>query len=119
MFRTIGQRITLKPFAGPAERTRPVAGKKVYLGVDVPLLLVVVTLAIFGALMVYSASYDYSQVNYGSPTYMFERQMLWLALGIGVVVFLTFFDYHRWRKLIIPAMAFTIVSLILVLIVNE
>jgi cell division protein FtsW len=32
---------------------------------------------------------------------------------------LPFFDYHRWRQLIVPAMALTIVLLIAVLVMNE
>ncbi len=41
----------------------------------------VVALCVFGLIMLYSASYDFSFNEYGSATYMFMRQVHWLALG--------------------------------------
>ena len=46
-----------------------------------PLLLVVIALILFGMLMVYSASADYSFQVYGSQSYIFMRQLRWLGLG--------------------------------------
>jgi cell division protein FtsW (lipid II flippase) len=54
------------------------------LGFDVPLLLVVISLILFGILMVYSASADYSFQIYGSPAYIFMRQLRcwhWVSWG--------------------------------------
>ena len=51
--------------------------------------------------------------------YMFVRQLQWLAIGIAVAAALTFFDYHHWRRLAVPAMLLTIGLLILVLFINE
>jgi cell division protein FtsW len=50
---------------------------------------------------------------------MFTRQLLFMALGIGVASILTFVDYHRYKKLAILAMAGTILLLFVVLVVNE
>ena len=69
------------------------------LGFDVPLLLVVISLMLFGILMVYSASADYSYQIYGSPTYIFMRQLRWLGLGIVAMLILAWMDYHWWKKL--------------------
>ncbi|MDX1378334.1 MAG: hypothetical protein R3307_05760 [Anaerolineales bacterium] len=49
---------------------------------DVPLMLSVVALIAFGLIMLYSASFDFSFSEYGSATYMFNRQVKWLGLGI-------------------------------------
>jgi cell division protein FtsW len=93
--------------------------RPIYLRIDVPLLLVTVTLAIFGLLMVYSASWDYS-LRLGLPAqYFFERQVVWMALGAGAALFLTFLKYHYWMKFAVPAMAVTIIALVVVLFVNE
>lgn len=89
------------------------------LRIDVPLLLVTAMLVVFGILMVYSASWDYSFIIYDSPTYILLRQMLWLFLGLGIAVALTFIDYHLWRKLAVPVMALTIVALIVVLFISD
>jgi cell division protein FtsW len=94
--------------------------RSIQLGIDVPLVLIVCTLSVFGIVMVYSASWDYSMtVLLQSPNYMFTRQLMFMALGIGVASILTFFDYHRYKKLAIFAMVGTILLLLVVLIVNE
>jgi cell division protein FtsW len=88
--------------------------------VDVWLVVVVFMLLVFGLLMVYSASTDYSMVVLGeAPSYMFRRQLLFALLGIFAAGFLAWFDYHRFRKLAIPIIVFTIFGLALVLFVNE
>lgn len=87
--------------------------------VDLPLVVVVISILVFGLTMVYSASWDYSLQEYGDPMYMFIRQAQWLALGIAVAAGLTMFDYHNWRKLVVPVMGVTIVLLIVVLFMNE
>jgi len=88
-------------------------------GADVPLLLSVVALLVFGLIMLYSASFDFSFSEYGSATYMFNRQVKWLGLGILLAVILSLFDYHHWRRLVLLAMLATIGLLVTVLIVNE
>jgi cell division protein FtsW len=87
--------------------------------VDIPLVLTVIALAVFGLIMLYSASFDFSFNEYGSSTYMFVRQVKWLGLGIVVAFVLSLFDYHNWRKIVLFAMLGTIVLLITVLIINE
>lgn len=85
-----------------------------------PLLVAVVALIVFGLVMLYSASWDFSRAAYdGDAMYMFNRQLMWLGLGMVIAVFLSFFDYHRWRKLVLPAMMFTVLMLLIVLLMSE
>lgn len=115
MFQTIGDAaLKQKQISQPKSQRRPI-----YLGIDVPILLVTITLAIFGLLMVYSASWDYSLRLYGDPTRIFIRQVAWLGLGMIVVVILAWLDYHLWQRLALPAMIGTIVLLVGVLFINE
>ncbi len=93
--------------------------RSVHLKIDVPLLVVTITLGIIGLLMVYSASWDYSFQLFGSSTQIFQRQVLWLALGIVVAAILVFFDYRIYRKLAVPLMIFSIVLLVLVLVLSD
>jgi len=88
-------------------------------GVDIPLLLTMVALVVFGLIMLYSASFDFSFNEYGSSTYMFLRQVRWLGLGIVLAFVLSLFDYHHWRKVVLLAMLLTIGLLVSVLIINE
>lgn len=88
-------------------------------GADIPLILAVVALLVFGSIMLYSASYDFSFKEYESSTFMFTRQLRSLGVGLLLAFVLSLFDYHHWRRLVLLAMLGTIVLLISVLIVNE
>jgi len=88
-------------------------------GVDIPLALTVVALLVFGLIMLYSASFDFSYKEFGSSTYMFSRQVKWMALGIAIAFVLSLFDYHNWRKVVVVAMLGTIGLLVTVLFINE
>ncbi|HSL29287.1 MAG TPA: putative peptidoglycan glycosyltransferase FtsW [Anaerolineales bacterium] len=93
--------------------------KKLTHGVDIPMALTTVALMVFGLIMLYSASFDFSYKEFGSSTYMFSRQVRWMLLGVMVAAGLSMFDYHHWRKMVIVAMLGTIGLLAAVLFVNE
>ena len=95
------------------------AAKRPARGVDIPLILAVVALVVFGLIMLYSASFDFSFNEFGSPTYMFGRQVRWLGVGILLAFGISLFDYHHWQKVIVFAMLGTIALLITVLFINE
>ena len=101
------------------ERVTFSAGRNLARGIDIPLALTVTALVVFGLIMLYSASFDFSFNEYGSSTYMFTRQMKWLALGIVAAFVLSLFDYHNWRKVVVLAMLGTVGLLIMVLLMNE
>jgi cell division protein FtsW len=87
-------------------------------GFDMPLLVVVVALTVFGLAMLYSSSWDFSLGAYGDAMYMFNRQLTWFGLGLIIAGLFAFFDYHHWRKLVVPAMVITIMLLVMVLLMN-
>ncbi len=98
----------------------PIQTQTARLNFDVPLLLVTFTLVLFGILMLYSASWDFSYLHYeGDATHMFTRQLTWLPLGLGAAAFTTLLDYHYYRRLAVPGMLVTLVGLIAVLIIND
>ena len=104
--------------------TRPSPRKRkkshqIQLGVDVPLLLATITLTVFGLIMVFSASWDFSYIIHDSHTFMFGRQAIFALLGIFAGVAAYLLDYHHWRRLAVPLMAVTVISLIAVFVVNE
>jgi len=86
---------------------------------DVPLLLVVIVLLVFGLLMVYSASWDFSIYMGEGPTYLFGRQILWVFLGLIAAVLASLINYHLYQKILIPMWFGTLLLLLAVLIVNE
>ncbi|MEN6579853.1 MAG: FtsW/RodA/SpoVE family cell cycle protein, partial [Anaerolineaceae bacterium] len=89
------------------------------LSFDVGLLLIVASLLVIGLLMVYSASWDVSMAISGSQNSIFLRQVLWVALGVIGATVLSFFDYHHYRKWVVPMMIVVIISLLAVLVVRE
>jgi len=95
------------------------------LNIDVPLILVMLTLVGFGLLMMHSASWiasmQLSQEDIGvsSPTYLFYRQLRWLGVGFLALIVLTWLDYHYWHYLSIGAMAVTLIALVTVLFIGE
>lgn len=86
---------------------------------DVPMLLIVIVILVFGMLMVYSASWDFSILMGEEPTYIFGRQILWVLLGLFTGVIASFIDYHHYRKILVPLGLGTLALLLAVLIVNE
>ena len=89
------------------------------LSFDVGLLLIVASLLVIGLLMVYSASWDVSMAISDSQNAIFLRQVLWVALGVIGATVLSFFDYHRYRKWVVPMMIVVIISLLAVLVIRE
>jgi len=89
-------------------------------GIDLVLLTALIFIVVFGLIMVYSASTDYSVVVLDqAPTYMFFRQVLWLLIGSLLAGSLVFIDYHHFQKLAVPIIVITIVGLLLVVIFGE
>ena len=93
--------------------------KKLARGVDIPMMLTAIALMVFGLIMLYSASFDFSYKEFGSSTYMFGRQVRWMLLGVTAATALSLFDYHHWRRFVVVAMLGTIGLLAAVLFVNE
>jgi cell division protein FtsW len=86
---------------------------------DVPMLLAVITLIIFGLLMVYSASWEFSVSTDHVPSYVLGKQITF-ALGGAMIAFVASrVDYHRYQKWAFWILLFTLGSLVAVLIVNR
>jgi cell division protein FtsW len=102
-------------------RARPKKKKSVNLSIDIILLLTTITLVIFGLIMVYSASWDYSFRNTESESHteMFFNQLKWLGVGLFIALIVYRMDYHNWRRLAVPAMMVIIGLLIAVLFIKE
>ncbi len=106
----------------PERRTRrrkAVSLAHLELSFDVPLLLAIFALLLFGGLMVYSASWDFSLVNYGNPTQMFFQQMRNMLIGLAVGVACAFLHYQFWRKYSVFLMGGMLLALAAVLVEDE
>ena len=102
------------PAVHQAQKPRPVR-----LWVDVPLVIAIATLVIFGLLMVYSASWNYAIRVFDSASYVVVNQIRWVLVGIAAAVILSRFNYHRLSSLALPIMGVTLALLILVFLIGE
>jgi cell division protein FtsW len=98
-----------------------IKNKAAYGHVDLPLVLVLIVLGAFGLMMVFSASWDFSQAVYDSPTYIFFKQILFMAAGVALAYVLSRVDYHVFKesKVLLAIMGVTVVLLIVVLFIRE
>ena len=98
-----------------------IKNKAAYGHVDLPMLLVLIVLGAFGLIMVFSASWDFSQAVYQKPGYIFFKQVLFMAGGVAVAYVLSRIDYHvlRERKVLLTIMGVTVFLLVSVLVVRE
>lgn len=75
------------------------------------LLATVLTLALFGTVMVFSSATGLTAGDeLGADSYL-VRQLVFLVVGIGVMLVAMHIDYHRWRPLAVPALLGVLVLL--------
>jgi cell division protein FtsW len=80
------------------------------------LVAVVAALCAVGLVMVLSASAYTSLVDYGSVWSIFERQVLWMALGALCFAVVARLDYHWWGRVRGLLLVGTLVLLVAVLV---
>ncbi len=85
-------------------------------GKSFAIFLLVVGLACFGCLMVYSASYYSAQHHYNNQYFFLFKQIFGVVLGFFALGFFYFFDYHKLAKLKIPIVIVSLLLLVLVFI---
>ncbi len=106
----------------PNGRRRPAKKNKTQMfstrwGIDLPFMFLVLSLLAIGLVMLFSSSYAYALANDGNSYHYVLRQLLWALIGFAVMLFVSFFDYHKLRKWApIVLLAITIVLLIYVLL---
>ncbi len=79
---------------------------------DLPLLITVGILVIFGLLMVYDASSVQGLKDFSDRYYYIKWQLIWTGIGIFSMIFFSRFDYKRFKTLGLPLM---VVSFLLLL----
>ncbi|MGY4689164.1 putative lipid II flippase FtsW [Salibacterium sp. K-3] len=75
-------------------------------------------LSVFGVIMIYSASFPLAIDVYDNPSHFFDRQLIWLTVGSGLLFFFMHFRYEALKRLSPLLIAGTILLLILVLLIG-
>ena len=85
--------------------------------VDFILLTVTIALAVYGLIMVFSASYYFSISENGTPFYYLIRDGIWVVLGLVLMCVGLLIDYRFWNNkvLILGLLGFCFLLLVLVL----
>ena len=81
---------------------------------DVPFLVLTILLVLIGVVMMFSASYARAYQNEGNSTYYFTRQAIFALVGIGAMLFFSFWNYQIWRSFSVFVLAGSIFFLMLV-----
>ena len=66
---------------------------------DYSMLILVLFLVGFGLVMIYSSSSYSAMLTSNDPAFYFKKQLKATILGLAVMVFMIFFDYHRLYKM--------------------
>jgi cell division protein FtsW len=80
------------------------------------LLAISVLLALFGVVMVYSASAVLAGNRFHDWTYFLKRQVTWLAVGFVVLHLASRLDYMVWERWSVPILGLSLILLLAVLI---
>ena len=87
--------------------------------VDKLLIIVVCLLLLLGTVMVYSASAMFAGSRYGSDTFFFQRQLIWLGLSLVTLFVAMKVNYRALCKLAWPLLGISLVLLVIVLFTRE
>ena len=85
-------------------------------GYDLTLLSVVLALLAIGLAMVYSASGIKALDTLDEPRYYLLQQSAWVGAGLIAMLVVARVDYHRYRRLALPALVIAVLLLVAVLV---
>lgn len=83
---------------------------------DIPLLACVIFMALFGCLMIYSASSYVGKVQYGDEFYFVKKQVFGVVGGVVAIFLMQLFRYEKLIKLQYPSVVLAIILLALVFV---
>ncbi|MDE6690845.1 MAG: putative lipid II flippase FtsW [Clostridia bacterium] len=83
---------------------------------DIPLLVCIFLMVIFGCVMIYSASSYVGEVQYGDKLFFVKKQLIGVVGGTLAFIGIQFLPYGKLAKLKIPAVVVAVVLLALVFV---
>lgn len=85
---------------------------------DMVFLILVILLAAFGTMMVFSAGTAYAGKKYDDSLYFVKKQAVWIIIGIAVMLIASSINVETYKKYAPYAYAVTLILLLLVLIIG-
>lgn len=84
--------------------------------IDIPFLLLVISILTIGLVMLFSASYTYAYYNeHGDSAYFFKRQLIFATIGVVAMLLVSKIRYDYFKILAIPALVISWLLLVVVL----
>lgn len=100
--------------------TRPVKKPSPFrFHLDIWLSVALFALLVVGLMFVYSASWQFSMKEYKDVATVMNNQIKWIVLGLFIILAMNLFNYHWYKKLLIPMMAALFLALVYVKIMGE
>lgn len=93
-------------------RKKQILLKKQHKSFDVLLLIIVVSLSLFGLLMIYNASSVSAQTDFGDKMYYLKEQAKWFFIGLIALAVSSFIPYRYWYKFAVPFLILTLFLLL-------
>ena len=81
-------------------------------------IAIVIVLAAYGTIMVFSAGYAYAAFRYEDGLYFVKRQIIWLSLGIVAMLVVSRVDVNLLKKHTVKAYSATLILLALTLVIG-
>lgn len=89
---------------------------KKFKSINLKLLIAVLVLCLFGFVFIYSASSYSANINYGDSFFFVKKQIIGFVLGLAVLIFMIFFEYHNLYKIRYYILGLSILMLVMVFI---
>ncbi|MBE6733987.1 MAG: cell division protein FtsW [Ruminococcaceae bacterium] len=102
----------------PAPRKKSTGKMKLFevgMGIDMPFLLIVLLLLAIGILMMFSASYPVALAEEGNSYYYLVRQTIFAVIGVSIMIFVSFINYHWFYRFAVFIAGLAIFLLIIVI----
>ncbi|MCH5296962.1 MAG: cell division protein FtsW [Ruminococcus sp.] len=113
------QRIKEEKFFVRPSRQRKMKKAKwfgVGMGIDLPFCIIILVLLTIGTIMMFSASYANAYYYQDDSYYYLKRQLIFIALGVFAMGFMSFFNYNKLHKVAPILLGVSYIALLIVLI---
>lgn len=100
---------------GKEKNTEVINERKIKKRIDIKFLILLILLLVIGSLMIFSASFPYSKAHFNDGFYYTKRQLIFLAIGIGVMLLCSKIKIEFYKK-ISPYIYFTCVLLLVLVL---
>lgn len=87
-------------------------------GVDRVLLYILLSLLVFGLVMLFSASFASSYYKYDNSYHFIVQQLIFAVFGCAVMMAISYFDYHHLHKFAFLILGITVAMLVAVLVLK-